>query len=77
MAVSQEMLDEWLAHPVTREFAARLRRQRQSIMEQWANGNFIRETEFQTAVVGAAAHRHALVLNTLLDLEPEDFEPNE
>lgn len=75
MAVSKEQLDEWLAHPVTREFAKRLARERQSLMELWAAGGFTDETEFKTAVKEAAAIRHCQVLQTLLDLQPEDFDP--
>lgn len=75
MPVSQEQLDEWLAHPVTREFGARLRRERQKLMELWANGAFSDETEFKTAVKEAAAIRHCQVLDTLLQLDPEDFDP--
>lgn len=75
MAVSQEQLDEWLAHPVTREFAARLKRERLKIMELWASGAFSDDTEFKTAVKEAAAIRHCQVLDTLLQLDPEDFDP--
>jgi len=74
--VSQEQLDDWLAHPVTRQFAARLRRERQAIMEKWAAGAFTDDTEFKTALKGAASVRHCQVLETLLDLEPSDFEEN-
>lgn len=74
MAVSAEQLDEWLAHPVTREFAARLKRKRQELMEMWAAGAFSDDTEFKTAVKEAAAIQHCRVLQTLLDLEPEDFD---
>lgn len=76
MPVSQEQLDEWLAHPVTREFAAKLVRERQNLMEMWAVGAFVDETEFKTAVKEAAAIRHCQVLQTLLDLEPKDFDPS-
>ena len=77
MAVSQEQLDEWLTHPVTREFAAKLLRERQNMMEIWAAGGFSDDTEFKTAVKEAAAIRHCQVLQTLLDLTPKDFDPNE
>ena len=74
MAVSKEQLDEWLAHPVTREFAARLARERTNLMEMWASGAFSDDTEFKTAVKEAAAIRHCQVLQSLLNLEPEDFD---
>jgi len=74
MPVSKEQLDEWLAHPVTREFSAHLARKRLELMEMWAAGVFSDDTEFKTAVKEAAAIRHCQVLNTLLDLEPEDFD---
>jgi hypothetical protein len=77
VAVSQEQLDEWLAHPVTRELRLKLARDRQNVMEIWAAGGFSDDTEFKTAVKEAAAIRHCQVLQTLLDLEPGDFDPNE
>lgn len=74
MPVSKNQLSEWLAHPITREFGARLKRERQKIMELWAAGAFLDDTEFRTAVKEAAAIEHCKVLETLLDLEPEDFD---
>jgi hypothetical protein len=74
MTITQEQIDEWLAQPVTRAFAAHLRRSRQTMLEFWAAGGFMDDTEFKTAVKEAAAIRHCQVLETLLNVTPEDFE---
>ena len=74
MPVSKEALDDWLAHPVTREFAKRLARSRQDIMESWAGGAFLEDSEFKTAINGAVAISQCKLLATLLDLQPEDFD---
>lgn len=71
--VSKEDIDAWLTHPVTRAFAARIRTAREELKDSWARGDFIDDTEFKTAVKGAAASQHCKVLETLLELEEGDL----
>ncbi len=73
MPVSKEELDAWLQHPVTKELRAMLARKRLEEMEAWAQGFYMRDTEIETAVEGAAAVARCKVFQTLLDIIPEDL----
>ena len=68
-----EKYNDWLAHPVTVRFNQYLRRERESLKEQWANGSFTAPSAEQTALLTANAVGQCEVLSTLINLEPDQL----
>ena len=47
--------EEWLAHPCTKTLRSWAREQRQSLMEQWAGGNFTASFDIEMMAKNAGA----------------------
>jgi hypothetical protein len=68
-----ERYEDWLAHPITVALNQHLRRQLEELSSQWRQGNFTSDTVDKTALLNANAIGQCEVLDTLLNLKPEEF----
>lgn len=78
--VPQEQLEQfqrWLEHPITQQFRNLLVREIDRIKEEWSMGDLVRETEFQSLLVGANVQGQLSLARRLLELEPADLFPEE
>lgn len=70
MEVSQEEFQEWLLHPVTRAFRAKMMESRERLKESWAQGAFRGDHALEARVQGQCE-----ILKQILDAEtPSDIE---
>lgn len=68
-AISQDQFHTWLDNPVTQAVRNLFSQDREEVKEQWAQGAFLRETEFQTAVEQARIFGRLEALHQFLSLE--------
>jgi hypothetical protein len=70
--ISQEEIQGWKNHPVTKEYFKMMKQLREELLEQWANSNFTAETSEGTAQLNAKALGKVQLLDELLDFYIEE-----
>ena len=67
--LSQEIFNEWKAHPVTRALESLLRDWRAARMEEWAQGGLMVEEQFATGLANARGVAECAAFKTVLEVE--------
>lgn len=67
--IKTEDFQLWLDHPVTQAVRRTFKADREAVKEQWANGAFFRENEFQTAVEQARQFGRLECIRDFLELD--------
>ena len=73
LEITEEQFLNWLADPVTRAHKEFLRRWKEQLKDQWANGDFIGENNDESARLGANAFGKCFILDLLIELNFEHF----
>lgn len=66
---TEEEVQEWLHHPVTKSLQALLMRSAESLKTSWAEGNFTTDQHFSSVIKNAEAIGAYRVYDALLDNE--------
>jgi len=70
----EELFQEWKRHPVTKQLLTWATKERESLKEQWAAGNFSAAFSLEMAVKNAGATGYCNCLATLLDMDYDTLE---
>lgn len=71
--ISQEELESWKAHKVTRVLYRNLRLWREGMKEGWAKGAYIGDTDFTSAKLSSGAIGQIFVIDELLDITADEL----
>lgn len=70
---SNQLLQEWLSHPVTQEVFSLLRKRIQERKDLWANGNLMGESPHITSINDAMNQGYIRACEDLMNIESGDL----